>query len=148
MNTSELQDLLDAQSRHLPQETDSAWQERHPDAVILLAPLLEVARELAGLLMPIRPRPVFRAELRRSLVATAHNQQALQTLAIAPTGHFGGYLSPAFVGRVNEWAGQGLEELGEVDRRWFVGAAVVGSAISLAGLVTYVLYQRGRVASA
>jgi hypothetical protein len=148
MNTSQIQDLLDAQSRHLSPEPDGEWQEQYPGAVIYLAPLLEVAREVAALLVPIRPRPIFRDELYRSLVATARRQQAQEALAIPTAGLMGVNFSPQLLGRVNEWAGQGLEELGDVDRRWFVGAAVVGSAISLAGIVTYVLYQRGRVASA
>jgi hypothetical protein len=119
---------------------DTRSRDRYRDTIIALAPLLDVARELGAVLIPVRPPLAFRAELHRSLVMMARQQQVQYALfpPVVPSGDF--------LGRVNVWAEQGLNELSEGDRLWFVGAAVVGSALSLAGLVGYVLHQRGRAA--
>jgi len=105
-----------------------------PAATFSLAPFLRLRRELADCLVPVRPRPEFRAALYRDLVEAAHRQHTRQALALTP--HNADPWSD-----LQEQAGEWLSDA--VNRRWIVGAAV-GSAVSLAGLVAFVLRQRGR----
>lgn len=91
-----------------------------------VVPFLALARELAALLVPIQPSAEFRAELERTLVAEAwrQNTQAL--------------LMPAE-----------LDDRDAPERRWMMGAAAaaaVGSAVSIASIVVYVLRRRDRAA--
>jgi hypothetical protein len=140
MNDYHPQKSLGDRNGPLAAGQDTRSRARYRDTIIALAPLLDVARELGAILIPVRPPLPFRAELHRALVATARQQQVQNELFPLPGP------SADFRSRVNDWAGQGLNELSEGDRRWFVGAAVVGSALSLAGLVGFVLLQRGRAA--
>jgi hypothetical protein len=121
MNHWELEDLLDDQS-----QGTRTYQVPGPDPALILtlAPLLAIANEIALLMVPVRPRPAYRYELRRGLVSAARQQRAHRTLL-------------AFASA----------SLGDTDRRWFVGAAVVGSALSVAGLLAYVWRQRARPAA-
>jgi hypothetical protein len=140
MNDYHPQDPLGDSNGPLSAGQDTRSRARYRDTIIALAPLLDVARELGAILIPVRPPLAFRAELHRSLVAMARQQQVQYDLFPPAVP------SADFRSRVNWWAEQGLNELSEGDRRWYVGAAVVGSALSLAGLVGFVLHQRGRAA--
>ena len=94
-------------------------------------PFLSLARELAALLLPLQPRQQFRDDLERSLIAAARQQNAYGVLA--------GHNYPQVV-RVEQGA----------DRRWVIGAATaaaVGSAVSIAGIVAYVLRHRSERAA-
>lgn len=95
--------------------------------MLTVVPFLGLARELAALLLPVRPSPQFRADLERSLLAAARQQYA----QLAATG----FTPPAtsYGGRFTS-----------LERRWVIGAAAaaVGSAVSIAGIVAYVLYRR------
>ena len=145
MNNGQLEDLLDAQSRRLAAgEQDTRWLAGYPEAMLALGPLLLLAREVATVLVPVQPRPAYRAELHEALVAGA-GEQALQeaaeisvATAMPPDAAVGELL-----GRVNQWAGQGWSDLRETDRRWVMGAA----ALSLLGVIVYVRYQRNRLAA-
>ena len=143
MNEYHPEELLNDRSRRTDSgQPDARSRERYRDAIIALTPLLDLARDLSALLRPVRPPVAYRAELHRGLVAAAQQQRVQYALFPPTPAH-----SDLF-GRMNDWAGQGLSELSEGDRRWVVGAAVVGSALSLslAGLAGYMLHRRGRAA--
>jgi hypothetical protein len=98
--------------------------------VVSIVPFLSLARELAALLIPLQPRQQFRDELERSLIAEAHRQSAYGALA---------RYNNAQIVRVEG-----------TDRRWVIGAATaaaVGSAVSIAGIVAYVLRHRSERAA-
>jgi hypothetical protein len=100
--------------------------------VVSVMPFLSLARELAALLVPLQPRQQFRDDLERSLIAEAHYQNAYGELA-----------------RYNSAQVIRFEHEG-TDRRWVIGAATaaaVGSAVSIAGIVAYVLRRRGERAA-
>lgn len=99
--------------------------EPHPGDTLSVVPFLALARELAALLVPLEPPVDFRTDLERSLVAEARRQSA-QTRLVPVT----------------------IETREGLERRWVVGAAAaaVGSAVSIAGLVVYVLRRRERAA--
>ncbi len=111
--------------------------------LLSIVPFLALTRELGALLVPMRLRPAFRAELHRRLIADARRQQAQVTLTIATL--------PA-----DSALGSGLPERmahllalppGGEERRWAVGAAAVGGAVSL-GILAYLLRHRDRTAAA
>lgn len=102
---------------------------------LTLVPFLNLARDLAALLVPVRPQPRFKAALEASLVAAARQHCAQQALEInvpstrlLPEGAF-------------DW--REVVSLGR-ERRWVFGAAAVGSAVSVAGLVAYLWHQRSQ----
>ena len=120
-----------------------------------LAPLLLLAQEIAALLVPVKPRPDFRRQLHHSLLAEARRDQALRTLSLPATTPESRWADPqgevalslqALHERVIDWSGQAAAS-DSVDRRWVWGAAAVGSAVSLVGIVAYVLHLRGRQAA-
>lgn len=76
-----------------------------------LAPLLRLAHEVAAVLQPLRPRPAYRNDLHRALITAGYQQ-----LAQDPTG---------FV------------NIPETRRDWVLGAAAVGSAVSVVGVIAY-----------
>lgn len=100
--------------------------------VLTVVPFLGLARELAALLLPVRPRPQFRAELERSLLAAARQQNARRAVSgfMPAAASYGGRLTL-------------------LERRWVIGAAAaaVGSAVSIAGIVAFVLHRRGEHAA-
>jgi hypothetical protein len=111
----------------------------HPSRRPSLAVLLDLSRELSHVLVPVQLRPEFREELYGRLLIEARRQQALQMLAL-PAG------SPALeeprTMSYRAYLGYGPE-----GRRWIIGAAAVGSAASLVGLLAYVRSRRhGKVA--
>lgn len=84
------------------------------------------------LLIPVRPSPQFRADLERSLLAAARQQNAQMTMTgFAPQAASAGsrFTFP--------------------ERRWVIGAAAaaVGSAVSIAGIVAYMLHRRSERAA-
>ena len=76
-----------------------------------LAPLLATAGRAKEALAPVRPEPAFREDLRRGLLAAARQRQA--QVVVVPQG------------------GRGRDIL--------IGAAALGSAISVAGLLARLL---------
>jgi hypothetical protein len=94
-------------------------------AILPLTPFLSLARDLAAMIVPVRPRAEFRAELHRNLM-TAARQQVTRDL-----------LLDLDLAAGPEWG----------ERRWVWGAATFGSAVSLAGIVAYVWFHRHRQAA-
>ncbi len=97
--------------------------------VLSVMPFLSLAREIAALLLPVKPRADFRDDLERSLMAAARQQYARGILAayepVPPLDRDGS------------------------ERRWVIAgasAAAVASAVSIAGIVAYVLRHRERAA--
>lgn len=109
-----------------------------------VAPFLELSRDLRDTLVPIQPRPQFRAQLHLDLIAAARRQEALRKLGL------GAEAPDSSPGRAGEYGGRILQRLhlspGQISRRWVVGAAAAGSAASLVGVgvVAYVRRRRGR----
>ncbi len=97
-----------------------------------LAPYLALARELSDALTPLQPRSEFRAQLYHSLVASAATGERATAAAVARESLVD---IPA---RLARWVAAAPLP----GRRWVWGAAAVGSAVSLAGLMTYVLWLR------
>ena len=100
------------------------------DRVLSLAPFLALVRELSALLLPARPRPAFREALAESLLVAAKQMCALQALDIAAPAPQGSQAGA--IGR---------------ERRWVIGVAAVGSAVSVAGLIAYLWHQRSQRAA-
>lgn len=84
-----------------------------------LAPLLRLAHEVVAVLRPIRPRPAYRMDLHQALITAGYEH-----LAQDPTG---------FV------------NIPETRRDWVLGAAAVGSAVSVVGVIAY--FWRARTSS-
>lgn len=103
-----------------------------------LTPYLELARDLAALLVPRHARPEFKQSLEASLLAEARRQHALRELAISDPSS----LQPR--GTLEAWR-EALLESGE--RRWMIGAAALGSAVSIMGIVAYLWRQRNQHAA-
>jgi len=105
-----------------------------------LAALLDLSRELSNILVPVQPRSEYQAELYRRLLTEARRQQALRMLSL----YSGSTPAPeeprTMIHRIHL-------EYGAGGRRWIIGAAAVGSAASLVGLLAYVRSRRhGKVA--
>ena len=114
----------------------------HRNEPLTLSPFLALARELSALLLPIRPRPQFRAELHRNLVVSAQRQQAQLLVALA--AHDAPTPSAFPQRQVEKYAGRWERELYQGGKRWVVGAAAVGSAVSLAGILAYLMRRHNR----
>lgn len=130
-------------SLHLAGRDDAPESARNgKDAGYLtLAPWLALARDLSTLCVPVQPRPQFRIELEQRLLVAARRQQARATLAIPlPSAES----APGLRDRMTERL---LPPLGDTSRWWMVGAAAVGSAVSIAGLVSYFWRHRGQQAA-
>ena len=146
MKDCQLEDILDDHSRALIAGR-AKGEEKYamPDAPAALAPLLELAREIGRLFStPIMVRGDFRRDLHQSLLMEARRQQAQRALALTPV------ITPAketpwLHDRVIGWINQEASAM-PVERRWMIGAAAVGSAVSLAGVLAYVLSHRGKTA--
>jgi hypothetical protein len=99
---------------------------RTSSAVVSLAPFLALARELAAEIVPVRLRMEFRDELQRELMAAARQQYARDLLI---------------------WSTPAAPRT-RTSRRWVWGAATLGSAVSLASIVTaYYMRHRHRQAA-
>ncbi len=106
-------------------EESHLWAEATSGSVVNLAPFLSLARELTSSIIPVQLREEFRNELHRDLMAAARQQYAYDLLL---------FPSPA----TNQ---------GRNGRRWVLGAATLGSAVSLAGVAAYVWLHRHRQAA-
>ena len=96
------------------------------NSVVSLAPFLALVRELAAEIIPIRLRVEFRDELQRELMAAARQQYARDLLI---------------------WSTPAPAQT-KTSRRWVLGAATLGSAVSVASIVTaYYLRHRHRQAA-
>jgi hypothetical protein len=111
---------------------------------LTLTPYLALSRNLSALITPVRPRDEFRASLYRSLVAQAgpaglgvDGEQRLSADA-AMLAVRDGRTTHTIPARFAHWVATTPGQ----DRRWVWGAAAVGSAVSLAGLVTYMWRRR------
>jgi hypothetical protein len=113
------------------------YENRKPELTLL--PYLALARDLSTLLTPVQPNEHFHAELYGRLVESARQQQAERSLLSPATDE----ASTGIPHRVARWA---MSVPGQ-DRRWVLGAAAVGSAVSVAGIAAYVLRHRGRRAA-
>jgi hypothetical protein len=102
---------------------------------LTLAPYLALSRDLSALIIPVTPDDQFRAQLYESLLDRARRQQ-VQPMLLPLTEEDPETGIPH---RVVRW----VANVPGQDRRWVWGAAAVGSAVSLAGLVTYVWHRRG-----
>jgi hypothetical protein len=106
------------------------------------ASLLEIARELGNLLIPVEPSAEFRIELHRRLVVEARRQQDLRSLS-SRSDRAAVSRGGAVVYR--DGSAEVMRQLSGEDessnRRWIIGAAAVGSA-SLLGLLVYVRSRR------
>jgi len=111
----------------VPASTRSRW--------LSLGPLLDLSRELRSVLVVVQPRPEFREELYRHLLVEARRQQALRMLSLPVESSPVPEESWLFVDRIHSGHGPG-------GRRWIIGAAAVGSAASLVGLLAYVRSHR------
>jgi hypothetical protein len=100
----------------------------HAGDVLSVMPFLSLAREVAALLLPLRPRQDFRDDLERSLMSAARQQNARGVLA---------RYEPALMIS---------DDRENSERRWVIAGAAVGSAVSIAGIVAYVLMRRERAA--
>jgi hypothetical protein len=94
--------------------------------VVSLAPFLALVRELSAEIIPVRLRVEFRDELQRELMAAARQQYARDLLI---------------------WSTPAAPQP-KTSRRWVLGAATVGSAVSLASIVAaYYMRHRHRQAA-
>jgi hypothetical protein len=115
----------------------------HRSEPLTLSPFLALARELSALLLPVKPRPQFRAELHRNLVVSAQRQQAQLLVALAAREAPSPSMFPQR--QAENYAGRWERELNlGGGMRWVVGAAAVGSAVSLAGILAYLMRRHGR----
>jgi hypothetical protein len=97
-----------------------------PNTIVSLAPFLALVRELAAEIIPLRLRVEFRDELQRELMAAARQQYARDLLI---------WSEPA-------------RSQGRSSRRWVLGAATLGSAMSVASIVAaYYWRHRNRQAA-
>jgi hypothetical protein len=113
-----------------------------PSPWLPLASLLELSRELSHLLVLVQPRPEFRAELYRRLLAEARRQQAMRLLSLQPNGAGMSPDAPAFASEEQFAMMHRVQvDYGTANKRWIIGAAAVGSA-SLLGLLVYVRSRR------
>ncbi|MCS7221322.1 MAG: hypothetical protein RML36_08415 [Anaerolineae bacterium] len=113
-----LVDLLDAQAEKLARDDADmeALLALFPELAEEARPLMALASGLANALQPVRPRAAFRAHLRRGLIDAARRRYTLR----AATSHSG---------RASRFV-------------WLLGAAAVGSAVSVVGLLAYLLRSR------
>ena len=111
-----------------PKETKApgAPVARTSSAVVSLAPFLALARELVAEIVPVHLRSEFRDELQRELLAAARQQYARE---------------------LRIWSTPAAPRT-RTSRRWVWGAATLGSAVSLASIVTaYYMRHRHRQAA-
>jgi len=131
-----------SEERHCAEAIASARADglaTRPSRWLSLVALLDLSRELSNILVPVQLRPEFREELYGRLLVEARRQQALQMLAL-PIGSLA--LEESRTMSLRAHLGYGPE-----GRRWIIGAAAVGSAASLVGLLAYVRIRRhGKVA--
>ena len=112
-------DLEEGRASATPVKLDSG-------GVVSLAPFLALVRELGAEIIPMRLRTEFRDELQRELMVAARQQYARDLLI---------WSTPA-------------PAQARTSRRWVLGAATLGSAVSLASIVAaYYMRHRHRQAA-
>jgi len=116
-DTRKLADLLDAHAHALMQgQADPAdLLASAPELAEAARPLMALANALAGLWTPVQPRPEFRAQLRHGLVHAARRKQTLAALDSRPA---------------------------LLRRSWIMGAAALGSVVSVIGVIALLLHAR------
>jgi hypothetical protein len=117
----------DVSTPHLEEtKVPSAPVKRVSADILSLAPFLALVRELAAEIIPMRLRVEFRDELQRELMAAARQQYARDLLI---------------------WSTPAPAQT-KTSRRWVLGAATLGSAVSLASIVAaYYMRHRHRQAA-
>jgi hypothetical protein len=90
----------------------------HQDA---LQPLLALARKVKDALAPVEPDPAFRENLRLSLLAAAH-QRSVSRLSSKPQ--------------------RSVDLFRSHRKEILIGAAALGSVVSVAGIVAYWIHAR------
>lgn len=93
-----------------------------PEHQDMLQPLLALARKIKDALTPVEPDPAFSENLRRSLLAAAH-QRAMYLLSSTKAQH------PVPLFRRHR-------------KEILIGAAALGSVVSVAGIVAYWIHAR------
>ncbi len=106
--------------------------------VLNLSPFLAVVRDLTALLGPIKLRSEFKETLGASLVLAARQSYAHAALDTAA------HALPAVEVPLLNWG-----ELPTIvrERHWAIGAAALGSVVSVAGIIAYLRYQRNQRAA-
>jgi hypothetical protein len=133
---AEILRILNDEQRPVSPEGDAARiaESARPPGMSL-ASLLDLSRELRGMLLAVQPRAEFRDELYEHLLIEARQQQALRSLSL-PVGPDPALREPqTIVRRIYPGYAPG-------SRRWLLGAAAVGSAASVVGLLAYVRSRR------
>ncbi len=116
-DTRKLADLLDAHAHAVihGQADPADLLASAPELTEAARPLMALARALSGLWTPVQPRPEFRAQLRYGLIRAAQHKQALAALDSRPA---------------------------LLRRPWIMGAAALGSAVSVIGVIAFLLHAR------
>lgn len=111
-------ELLDRQAEGLRNGDDRTAEllTAFPDAAQDVQELMNLAVELSRLFTPVAPRASFRAQLYEDLLRASRQRQTLQP--VAPM------------------------ERPLLSRRWVLGAAALGSAVSVVGVLAYWLRVR------
>lgn len=111
-----LQDILEAQAETLAEGGDDALYFRlFPHLRERLVPLFSLARYLQHVLVPVHPSAPFREGLRAGLLTAARQRMP------APVAAAGAVQRPPW--------------------EWIVGAAAVGSAVSIAGVAVLLIHR-------
>jgi hypothetical protein len=110
-----------------------------PEHQDTLRPLLSLARKVKDALAPVEPAPAFCENLRLSLLAATHQRSASRlSLRAEPTR-----LSSSQAQAEGSTKSQRPVHLFRRHRkRILIGAAALGSVVSVAGIVAYWIYTR------
>ena len=106
--------------------------------------LLGLTRAFAEIITPVQPRAEFRDDLCRDLAASARHQYAQR--AVTLSGHVNRQPARPHVGRGGVISRRLHLERSISGKHLVLGAAAVGSAISVAGVLVYALHHRNRSA--
>jgi hypothetical protein len=106
---------------------EAAYLATLPEHQDTLQPLLALARKVKDALVPVQPDPAFRENLRLSLLAAAHQWSASQ-LSLRAEGSTKSQ-RPVHLFRRHR-------------KEILIGAAAVGSVVSVAGIVAYWIHTR------
>ncbi len=112
-------ELLNRQAEEIirGQVNGTALLEQYPDLAGEAEPLMALANALAQALEPVRPSDHYRAHLRQGLIDAAQRKRARQ-MAMSQS---------------HRWVPW---------RPWLLGAAAVGSAVSVLGVIAYLVRNR------
>lgn len=132
-----LTEILAAHADRLVAKTDLAenYLTMFPEGRASLAPLLNLAAQVKKAMQPATPDPVFRQELRQQLVTAARRQYAIAPYTPGPREH------------AEQWVTQTGERLkvavpdSPLSRPPLL-LALLGSVLSLAGVIAFILRSR------